>query len=57
MLAHAVPFGYGEVGITGGEACTEVVFPSLDCSFCGVAMVGVGWHELVVIDVLFEGVL
>ena len=57
MLAHSVPFRYGEVGIAGGYACTEVEFPSLDCSFGGVATVGVGWNKLVVINVLFEGVL
>ena len=34
-----VPFGKGEIGIGGGKACNEVVFPSLDVTLSCVLLV------------------
>ena len=34
-----VPFGNGEIGISGGQACNERVFPSLDGTLSCVSSV------------------
>ena len=34
-----VPFGKGEIGIGGGKACNEVVFPGLDGTLRCVSLV------------------
>ena len=50
-----VPFGEGKRRVDSGETSDEVVFPSLDGSFCGVATVAVWWYALEIDVVFFEG--
>jgi hypothetical protein len=57
-LGHEeVPFGKGELWITGGETGAEVVLPGLDCSFGGISSVDMWWDALEGDVVLFEGLL
>jgi hypothetical protein len=41
-----IPFSEGELGVTCGEAGTEMILPSLDCRFSGVAAVAMRWDTL-----------
>jgi len=38
----------GKVGISAAEASGEVVFECADCAFGHIALMDVGWHQLVV---------
>ena len=58
MGHEEVPFGKGELGVTGGEIGAEVVLPGLDGSFGCVASVAMRWESLegnaIFLESLFE---
>ena len=59
-LGHEeVPFGKGELGVTGGETGAEVVLPQvwLNCAFDSIASVDMWWDALESDAVLLEGLL
>jgi hypothetical protein len=49
-----VPFRDGKFGVACGETGTEMVLPSLDCSFGGVTLVAVRQDELETNVIFFE---
>ena len=55
MRHEKIPFGEGELGVTGGKTGAEVVFPSLDGAFCCIATVAMGGHALEIDVVFLEG--
>ena len=56
MVDESVPFCGWECRVAKGKAGEEVVFPGLDCSFCGIAAVAVRRDALVLYVVFLEGI-
>ena len=52
-----IPFLGGKVGVARGESGAKIMFECADCTFGGVAEVGVRWNNLEVNVVLAEGFL
>ena len=46
MGHEEVPFGKGELGVTGGETGAEVVLPGLDYAFSSISSVDMWWDAL-----------
>ena len=46
MGHEEVPFGKGELGVTGGETGAEVVLPGLGGTFGCIVLVAMRWYSL-----------
>ena len=54
---ETIPFLGGKVGVARGESVANMIFEYADCTFVGVAAVGVRGNNLEVNVVLAEGFL